>query len=57
MKAKTPPQNSVPSHLNDLFLRTVEGMNKDQQKQVAGLLNKYSSVFSENDVDIGRTGV
>ena len=57
VKAKTPPQNNVSSHLNDLFLRTVEGMNTDQQKQVAGLLNKYSSVFSENDDDIGRTGV
>ena len=57
VKSKASLQNNVPSHLSDLYQRTVEGMNKAQQKHVAGLLNKYSSVFSENDNDIGRTGV
>ena len=47
----------MPDHLTDLYKRTVEGMNGEQQNQVAKLLNKYSSVFSENDDDIGRTGV
>ena len=50
-------ESAVPSHLADLYQRTVEGMNGSQQKQVAHLLNKYSSVFSETDDDIGRTGV
>ena len=54
-KANT-SQSAVPSHLADLYQRTVEGMNGSQQKQVAHLLNKYSSVFSETDDDIGRTG-
>ena len=47
----------VPGHLKDLYQKTVEGMNKGQQRQVAKLLNKYSNVFSETDDDIGRTGV
>ena len=47
----------VPDHLKDLYQKTVEGMNKGQQRQVAKLLNKYSNVFSETDDDIGRTGV
>ena len=55
-KANT-SENAVPSHLADLYQRTVEGMNGSHQKQVAHLLNKYSSVFSETDDDIGRTGV
>ena len=32
-------------------------MNGSQKKQVAHLLNKYSSVFSGTDDDIGKTGV
>ena len=44
----------VPSHLTDLYQRTAVGMDKDQQKQVANLLSKYCSIFSENDDDIGR---
>ena len=57
IKSKMPQSKHVPSHLSDLYQRTVEGMNNEQQKKVANLLNKYSSVFSENDNDIGRTGV
>lgn len=47
----------VPDHLTDLYERTVIGMDGEQWKQVANLLNKYASVFSENDDDIGRTGI
>ena len=55
----TNPQTrkTVPDHLTDLYQRAVEGLSGVQQNQVAKLLNKYSSVFSENDDDIGRTGV
>ena len=55
-KANT-SESAVPSHPVDLYQRAVEGMNGSQQKQVAHLLNKFSSVFSETDNDIGRTGV
>ena len=44
--------NVVSSHLSHLYPRTVEGMNIGQHIQVAHLLNKYSSVFSDNDDDI-----
>ena len=57
VKSETSKPKHVPSHLSDLYQRTIEGMNKEQQKKVANLLTKYSSVFSENDNDIGRTGV
>ena len=57
VKSKISIPKHVPSHLSDLYQRTVDGMSKDQQKKVASLLSKYSSVFSENDNDIGRTGV
>ena len=49
--------SQVPAHLNDLYTRTVDGMTKSQAKQVASLLSKYSSTFSENDSDLGRTGI
>ena len=50
-------QSAKSKIFSDLYKRIVEGMNKDQQKKVARLLNKYSSVFSGNDNDIGRTRV
>ena len=48
---------SVPDHLQDLYKRTIHGLNKEQQKQVAKLLTKYGDVFSKNDADLGRTGI
>ena len=51
----SPSSNVVPSHLTDLYQRTVECMKSGQHKQVAHLLNRYSSVFSENDHDFGGT--
>ena len=48
---------SVPDHLLDLYKRTIHGLNKEQQKQVAKLLTKYGDVFSKNDADLGRTGI
>ena len=50
-------KSQVPGHLANSNQRTVEGMNSSQQKQVAHLLYKFSSMFSETDADIGRTGV
>ena len=47
----------VPEHLQDLFDRTTEGMDHQQQDQVAKLLIRFSNVFSKSDDDIGRTGV
>ena len=50
-------RKTVPDYLTDLYQRAVEGLSGDQQIQLGKLLNKYSSVFSENDDDIGRTGI
>ena len=36
---------AVPDNLADLYQRTAEGMSSSQQKRVAHLLNKYSSIF------------
>ena len=48
---------TVPDHLVDLYNRTVEGMSEQQANEVANLLTKYASTFSENDSDLGRTGI
>ena len=48
---------TVPEHLQDLYKRTVDGLNKEQQRQVARLLSKYGDIFSKNDTDLGRTGI
>ena len=47
----------VPEHLQDLYRRTIEGLNKEQGQQVARLLIKYGDIFSRNDADLGRTGI
>ena len=47
----------MPSHLSDLYERTIVGMNNVQKKQVEKLLCKYSEVFSKSDSDLGRTGI
>ena len=48
---------AVPTHLQDLYTRTVEGLTTEQCKQVAGLLIKHQSTFSDSDEDLGRTGI
>lgn len=55
----TNPQTrkTVPHHSTNLYQRAVEDLNGDQLNQVAKLLHKYFTVFSENDDNIGRTGV
>ena len=50
-------KGKVPEHLQDLFDRTTEGMDHQQQDQVAKFLIRFSNVFSKSDDDIGRTGV
>lgn len=54
--ADTAPK-CLPAHLNDMYERTVVGMQLTQRREVARILTKYASVFSETDDDIGRTGI
>ena len=46
---------SLPSHLQDLYERSVEGLMMDQKKQVHYLLCEYSDLFSQGPHDLGRT--
>ena len=52
-----PECEKVSDHLKDLYERTVNDMNLEQQIQVAKLINKYSDPFSESDNAIGRTAI
>ena len=47
----------MPVHLKDVYNRACEGLSKDQCLQVANLLKKHASTFSNSDTDIGRTGI
>ena len=47
----------VPEHLQDLYRRTIEGLNKEQGQQVARLLINYGDIFSKNYAELGRIGI
>lgn len=46
-----------PSHLKDLYKRSVAGLTADNAKAVKDLLLRYSHLFAANDADLGRTKV
>ena len=52
-----PVSKQVPEHLQDLYQRTIQGLSNEQCSQIAKLLIKHESTFSENDEDLGRTGI
>ena len=46
----------VPEHLEAMFEQACKGCTtKEQEGQLAELLNRYQTVFSKNDQDVGRT--
>ena len=47
----------IPSHLSDLYERMTAGLSKEQCTEVAKLLIKHKTTFSESDDDLGRTGI
>ncbi|KAK3085975.1 hypothetical protein FSP39_011528 [Pinctada imbricata] len=47
----------VPPHLKDLYDRATEGKNCKMKAALAKLLEKHADVFSENELDLGRTNV
>ena len=49
--------DTLPEHLKDLYVRTVEGLPMEQSKFIAKLLMKHASTFSESDDDLGWTGI
>lgn len=50
-------QVEIPSHLQDLYVRSTNGMTCSQKKAIAGLLAKHKTVFSTSETDLGRTGI
>ena len=56
-----PPKMAIPrkmpEHLKQLYEETIQGLSSEQSKAVAKLLMKHESTFSENDNDLGRTGI
>ena len=51
------PVAPVPPHLRQLFEDSVPDLTPTEWRQLAKLLTKYGQNFSENDQDIGRTGL
>ena len=47
----------IPSHLIDLYERSTTELSPQQCEEVAKLLIKHKSTFSESDDDLGRTGI
>ena len=45
----------VPGHLQDLWKRSVDGLEPRYHYAVAGLLTDFLDVFSKGDHDLGRT--
>lgn len=53
----TSPDEGLPEHLNDLYLRSATGLTNDQQHQLHNLLLEFQDIFSRGPHDLGRTGV
>ena len=46
---------SLPEHLVDVFKRSTEGLNDEQQQSVHDLLLEFADVFASSPSDMGRT--
>ena len=44
----------MPSHVQDLYQRSIVGLTTEQQVQVAALLEDFSDVFSRDEFDLGN---
>lgn len=53
----TSPDEGLPEHLKDLYLRSATGLTDDQQHQLHNLLLEFQDIFSRGPHDLGRTGV
>ncbi len=60
VKGKVPDKQTpgnIPSHLQDLYGKATVGLSQKQCVEVATLLSKHKTTFSESDSDLGRTGI
>lgn len=48
-------QHQLPSHLEDLFNRSVEHLGEQHHSKVCKLLREFQDVFAKDDMDLGRT--
>ena len=44
----------LPDHLKDLFQRSIEHLNAEEQDQLADLLIEYEDCFAKSDLDLGN---
>ena len=51
------PDEGLPEHLKDLYLRSTKGLTNDQQHQLCTLLLEFQDIFSRGPHDLCRTGV
>ena len=49
--------NSLPSHLVELYSRSIEHLDETEQTKLRKLLKEYSDIFAVDSNDIGRTNV
>ncbi|WAR18396.1 hypothetical protein MAR_000234, partial [Mya arenaria] len=47
----------LPEHMHDVYNRASDGMTRNEKSEVRKLLIKFAHIFSENDTDLGRTGL
>ena len=47
--------SKIPEHLQDLYQRSISGLNPGQQRQVCNLLCEFSDLFSQGQHDLGKT--
>ena len=45
----------IPGHLEDLYTRSIAGVDREYHTEIAKLLCKYQDVFSKGNDDTGRT--
>jgi hypothetical protein len=46
-------EKEMPTHLQDLFKRSIKDMHTQQHIKIAKILIKYSTVFAKNNMDLG----
>ena len=47
----------VPSHLTDLYAKSIQQVAEDLHRDVSNVLNEFSDIFATNPADIGRTNL
>ena len=51
------PDEGLPQHLKDLYLRSANGLTNNQQHHLCNLLLEFQDIFSRGLHDLGWTGV